>query len=208
MTLNTRNPLIILADTLQKELIVGLKKGDEVAFNELYNAYSKPMYLKVLRMVKNKDVADELVQELFIKLWDNRRKINLEKSFQSFMYTIAQNLVYNYFRKVASDNNMIESLLLRGVDYDPGAEEILLNKEANALLQQAIDQLSPQRKQAFKLCKIEGRSYEEASQIMGVSVATINSHITQSLQTIKIYVLKHQDKTMLIIGVYLGLPVK
>ena len=166
------------------------------------------MYLKVLRMVKNKDVADELVQELFIKLWDNRRKINLEKSFQSFMYTIAQNLVYNYFRKVASDNNMIESLLLRGVDYDPGAEEILLNKEANALLQQAIDQLSPQRKQAFKLCKIEGRSYEEASQIMGVSVATINSHITQSLQTIKIYVLKHQDKTLLIIGLYLGLPVK
>lgn len=200
--------MIILADTFQKDLIVRLKRGDEAAFNELYNAYSKPMYLKVLRMVKNKDTADELVQELFIKLWDNRNKIDTEKSFQSFMYTIAQNLVYNYFRKVASDHNMIESLLLRGVDYDPGAEELLLNKEAAALLQQAIDQLSPQRRQAFNLCKIEGRSYEEASQIMGVSVATINSHITQSLQSIKIYVLKHQDKTLLIIGLYLSLPLK
>jgi len=200
--------LIILADTLQKNLIIRLKNGDELAFNELYSAYSKPMYLKILRMVKYKDTADELVQELFIKLWDNRTKIDVEKSFQSFMYTIAQNLVYNYFRKVASDNSLIESLLLRGTDPDLSAEELLLNKESYALLQQAIDQLSPQRKMAFNLCKMEGKSYEEASQLMGVSVPTINSHITQSLQSIRAYILKHQDKALLIIGLYFSIPDK
>ncbi|MEJ2882359.1 RNA polymerase sigma factor [Pedobacter sp. GR22-6] len=200
--------MIILADTLQKNLIIRLKNGDELAFNELYSAYSKPMYLKILRMVKYKDTADELVQELFIKLWDNRTKIDVEKSFQSFMYTIAQNLVYNYFRKVASDNSLIESLLLRGTDPDLSAEELLLNKESYALLQQAIDQLSPQRKMAFNLCKMEGKSYEEASQLMGVSVPTINSHITQSLQSIRAYILKHQDKALLIIGLYFSIPDK
>lgn len=203
---HTQIPLVILADAVQRNLIIRLKKGDEQAFTEIYNAYSKPMYLKVLRMVKYKDTADELVQELFIKLWDNKEKIDPEKPFQSFMYTIAQNLVYNYFRKVASDNTLVESLLLRGTDHDLSAEELLLNKETAALLNQAIDQLSPQRKIAFNLCKIEGKSYEEASQIMGVSVPTINSHITQSLQSIRAYLLKHQNTALLLIGLYLNLP--
>lgn len=197
--------MVILEDVRQKSLIIRLKQGDEQAFNDLYSAYSKPMYLKILKMVKSKDITDELVQELFIKIWDNRSKIDTEKSFQSFIYTIAQNMVYNYFRKVASDNNLIESLLLRNTYHELNAEELLLKKESALLLQQAIDQLSPQRRQAFNLCKIEGKSYEEASQLMGVSVATINSHITQSLQVIRAYILKHQDKTLLVIGLYLAM---
>jgi RNA polymerase sigma-70 factor (family 1) len=196
--------LIILEDSYQKSLLAGLKTGDENAFNGIYEAYSKPMYLKILSMVKDKDIADELLQELFIRLWDNRGKILPEKAFQSYLYTITKNLVYNYFRKVASDNSLIEQLLLRGTERYLNAEELLLNKETSELLKNAIDQLSPQRKLVFELCKIEGKSYDEASKILGISVATINSHMTKSLQSIKSYLIKHQDTGLLFVSLYLA----
>ncbi|WP_084239533.1 RNA polymerase sigma factor [Pedobacter africanus] len=192
----------ILEETYQKDLLVKLSHGDEQAFNALYKAYSPPLYYRVLRMVKNADIADELLQELFIKLWDKRNTLDTEKSFQAYMYTVAQNLVYNYFRKVANDQSLIQSLIVNSADHYLDGQELLENKETAGILQKAIDQLSPQRKQAFQLCKIEGRSYDEAAGIMGISVATVNSHITKSLQTIKAYLLKNQDTTLLLMTVY------
>ncbi|WP_285010207.1 RNA polymerase sigma factor [Pedobacter faecalis] len=195
--------MTILEDSHQNDLLARLKKGDEKAFNGIYAAYGKPMYLKMLRMVRDKDIADELLQELFIKLWDNREKIIPEKPFQPFIYTVARNLVYNYFRKVASDNTLIEQLILRGTEHYLSGEDILLSKEASALLKDAINQLSPQRKQVFELCKLEGRSYEEAGKILGISVATVNSHMTKALQSIKTYMLTHRDTGLLLISCYL-----
>ncbi|EHQ28949.1 RNA polymerase sigma factor [Mucilaginibacter paludis] len=192
----------VLEASYQKDLLIRLKQGDEPAFNALYKAYSKPLYLRMLRMVKDKDIADELLQELFIKLWDNRHKVDTEKSFQSFMYTVAQNLVYNYFRKLSSDQSLIQSLLLRGTDHYLNGEQLLENKQASELLNDAINQLSPQRKLVFNLCKVEGKSYEETSRIMGISIATVNSHMTQSLQSIKAYLLKHQDVAFVLMSAY------
>jgi RNA polymerase sigma-70 factor (family 1) len=192
----------ILKDDQQKQLLVLLRQGNEPAFNTLYKAYSKPLYLRVLRMVKNADDADELLQELFIKLWDNRKIIDLEKSFKSYMYTIAHNLVSNYFRKIANDQALIRSILQNATIYYLNAQELLENKEVSKLLQQAIDQLTRQRKQVFQLCKIEGKSYEEAAELMGISIATINSHMTKSLQSIREYLHKHQDLMILVLTAY------
>lgn len=199
----------ILDDDIQKQLLVKLRQNDEHAFNILYKAYSKPLYLRMLRMTKSAEDTDELLQELFIKLWDNRKSIDAEKSFQSYLYTIAHHLVSNYFRKIASDRNLIKSLLSNAVDHYLNAQELMENKEASALLKQAVDQLTPQRKQVFQLCKLEGKSYEEAAAIMGISIATVNSHMTKSLQSIKEYVLKNQDLVVLILTAYtIGVVVK
>lgn len=183
----------------QEELLIQLRDGAETAFNALYHAYSKPIWLRILRLVKDKDVADELLQEVFINIWKNRQQIDPEKSFKAFIYTVAQNLVYNYFRKNASDSNLLQNLLLQSPQHYLNVEQLMEERELRRFLDEAIDQLSPQRKRAFILCKIEGRSYEEASKIMGVSTATINSHITQSLQFLKEYTLKHLKLIILIL---------
>jgi len=194
--------LKILGDSYQHELLERLRQGDEPAFNLLYKAYSKPLYLRIMRMVKNKDTADELLQELFIKLWNSREKIDSQKSFQSYMYTIAQHMVYNYFRKVVRNEALINSLLQDAADHYLSSDTLLEDKQTAQLLQDAIDQLSPQRKQVFNLCKVEGKSYEEAARIMGISTATVNSHMTRAIQSIKEYVLKHQDLAVLLMTAY------
>ena len=192
----------ILDASIQNELLIRLKYGDEQAFNAIYKIFSPSLYLRILRMVKDEDVADELLQELFIKLWDNHPKIDPDKSFQSYIYTIAQNLVYNYFRKVSSDNHLIQSLLVRSTEQYLNGQQILENKEISGILKDAIDQLTPQRKLVFNLCKLEGKSYEETSRILGISVATVNSHMTQSLQSIKAYLSKHYHAAFLLMSVY------
>ncbi|WP_220388734.1 RNA polymerase sigma factor [[Flexibacter] sp. ATCC 35208] len=183
----------------QEELLIQLRNDAEPAFNALYQAYSKPIWLRILRLVKDKDIADELLQEVFINIWKNRQQIDLEKSFKAFIYTVAQNLVYNYFRKNASDSNLLQNLLLQSPQHYMNVEQLMEERELKRLLDEAIDQLSPQRKRAFILCKVEGRSYGEASKIMGVSIATINSHITQSMQFLKEYTLKHLKVILVIL---------
>ena len=88
-----------------------LKHDSEQAFTQLYDLFSKQLYRNILRLVKDKDIAEELLQDLFLKIWSNRHKIDPEKSFKSFLYKVAENLVYGHYRKVAQDERLIASLI-------------------------------------------------------------------------------------------------
>lgn len=192
----------ILEDDLQQQLLSQLSKGDEPSFNALYKAYSRPLFLRVVNMIKSEDDAQEIIQELFIKLWQNRDTIDTIKSFQSYIFTIANNLVYNYFRKISHDQALIQKLLLNAADHYLDGQELLENKEAAEIFQKAINQLTPQCKQVFQLCKIDGKSHKEVAELMGISMPTVNSHMTNALRSIREYILKNQDVAILLMSAY------
>ncbi|WP_316814800.1 RNA polymerase sigma-70 factor [Pedobacter nyackensis] len=186
-----------------KLLLLQLKQGYEPAFNNLYLAYSKPLYRKINAIVKDESIADELLQDLFLKVWEKRNSIKSEHSFTAFLYTIANNLVFDYFRRVSKDKRLHARLLINAVDYYMQTEENLIGKETAAIIQQAIDKLSEQRRKVFTLCKIEGKSYQEVANILGISVATVNTHMVNSIRFIKEYLYKNQEIGMAIIIVSL-----
>ncbi|RKR84631.1 RNA polymerase sigma factor (sigma-70 family) [Mucilaginibacter gracilis] len=93
-------------------LIQQLQKGSEFAFTSIYDFYSHQLYRNLLRLVKDEEIAQELLQDLFLKIWENRHNIKLDTSFKSYLYKIAENLVYGHFRKMAKDKRLIESLVL------------------------------------------------------------------------------------------------
>ncbi|WP_295771940.1 RNA polymerase sigma-70 factor [uncultured Mucilaginibacter sp.] len=193
-----------LTEIIEHELVERLRNDDETAFNLLYKHYSKPIYTRIVYLVKDADVADELLQDLFLKVWSYRGTLAADKSFQAYLYTIAQNLVYNYFRKAASERLLIEALLNKSETDELNGEDIYQNKQVGHLIQQAVEQLTPQQKQVFTLCKIDGCSYEETGRILGISVPTVNSHLTKALQTVRVYLVKHRDCAYLLLGVYLS----
>ena len=186
------------AEELQA-LLWQLKEGHEPAFNALYLAYSKPLYQKINRVVKDDSVADELLQDLFLKVWKMREDIRPEQSFVSFLHTVAKNLVYDYFRKISKDKRLHERLLVNAVDYYLQTEEALIGKETSDIIQQAISRLSESRRKVFILCKMEGKSYQEAADILGITVATVNSHMVSSIRSIKEYLHKNQEIGTIII---------
>jgi len=179
-----------------KDLLLKLRQGNEPAFNAVYMMYAKTLYKRIFSIVKDASVTEELLQDLFLKIWQKREAINPELSFKSYLYAIANNLVYDYMRKVACDKRLMASLLINSVDYYLHTEEAYNVKETNLILKEAINNLSPQQKQVFTLCKIEGKSYKEASQIMGITTDTVNSHVVKSSRYIRSYLKKNLELTL------------
>ncbi|HWK99695.1 MAG TPA: sigma factor, partial [Parapedobacter sp.] len=82
-----------------KELLLGLQRGDEVSFTTLYNRYSPSVYLSIIRLVKEREVALDIVQDLFFNIWKNRQAIDVNRPFRPYIFRIAKNLVVDFFRK-------------------------------------------------------------------------------------------------------------
>jgi len=171
--------------TDEKVLLLQLKDGDERAFEILYNNYKTRIAGNLFKLLKSDDVVKEVLQELFFKIWEVRAQIDPEKSFKSYLFRIAENLVYDYFRKVAKDKRLLTKLMASSSELYLHIEEDMLSKENAQKLQHAINLMPPQRKIVFTLCKLEGKSYKEVEEIMGINAKTISSHMLQANRFLK-----------------------
>lgn len=169
----------------EKELLIRLKADSKQSFEELYYRYSARIYGNLKKLLKSDELAEEFLQEVFVKVWDKRNNIDVEKSFRSYLFRISENMVFDFFRKAARDKKLQDHLISVATEYYSHIEESLCINEDMAILSKAIDQLPPKRRHIFMLCKIEGKSYEEVSKELGISVSTINDHIVKASRSVK-----------------------
>jgi RNA polymerase sigma-70 factor (family 1) len=178
-------------DTQLLELLSG---GDETAFTELYNRYHAPLYHYLLHFVKSPNLAEDLVHEVFLKLWTMRDRLQVNSSLSAYLYRICHNMGLDALKKIARDKTLRHEVLewLRPVtderDADVAAQE--------QLLAAAVAKLPPQRQRVFQLCRLEGKTYEEAARELGISRHTIKEHMVLSLKTLRGYVAE-KDKLLL-----------
>ena len=118
-----------------------LQKGNVSAFNDLYHQYSRTLYRKILWMVNDEEIAKELLQDLFMKLWENREKVDTSKSFRSYLYTITVNLVYDFFRKSNRKKEVEMHFYAMSVDYNILSEDAIDSNENIQLVIDAINLL-------------------------------------------------------------------
>jgi len=96
----------------EKEILIRLIQGDELAFEKIYRLYSPGLYGKLLKLLKSVPQTEEILQDVFLKIWDYRASIDPEKSFRAFLFKIAENKAYDFFRKAARDKKFEVSELL------------------------------------------------------------------------------------------------
>jgi len=193
-----------LQDDEELVYLDGLKNGQKVAFDFIYLKYSKFLLPKLQRMVKVPEVVDELMQDVFVKVWTKRAEIDLDRSFRGWIFTIAQTTVFSYYRRLALDKKMQQHLLEVFVEFYDQTEEYIFNKERMQLLNSAVDQLPPQRREIFRLCKIEGKSYQEAADLLSLSPSTVSNQLVNATKSIKRYVFFHsQEFLVFCIAAYL-----
>ena len=197
--------MINVNHTDEKSLLFQLKNGDERAFEILYNNYKYRIAGNLFKLLKSDDLVKEVLQELFFKIWEVRTQIDAEKSFKSYLFRIAENLVHDYFRKVAKDKRLLTKMVASSSELYFHVEEDLLSKEDAQKLQKAIDLMPAQRKMVFTLCKLEGKSYKEVEQIMGINAKTISSHMLQANRFLKTY---FRDSPTLAISIVLAVLCK
>ena len=183
----------------ENQLLTELRAGSQAAFTELYRQYSVRLYYNILALVKDGNTAEELVQDIFSKIWRNRKNISVEKSFGSYLFITGRNRVYDFFKQVARDYQLYARIKSIAAEHYSYIEEGLFARENAELLKKAIASLPPQRRRAFELCKIEGLSYRQASEKMGVSVSTLKDHMANALQAIRLYVSKNREVAVAIL---------
>ena len=191
--------------TDEKSLLLRLKNGDERAFEILYNNYKFRIAGNLFKLLKSDDLVKETLQELFFKLWEVRAQIDPEKSFKSYLFRIAENLVIDYFRKVAKDKRLLTKIVASSSELYLHIEEDMLNREEVQKFQEAVNMMPPQRKMVFTLCKLEGKSYKEVEEIMGINAKTISSHMLQANRFLRTH---FRDSSALTISLVLGVLFK
>src|SRR4030095_16025449 len=136
----------------EKELLMALHESNQLAFEKIYLIYSPRLYGKLIKLVKSEAHAQEILQEVFLKVWEYRKSIDPEKSFRSFLFKIAENKAYDFFRKAARDKNIESELISAYTNNYTDIEELKGGDENLGLLEKAIESLPPQRQQIFRLC--------------------------------------------------------
>lgn len=170
-----------------------LREGNEPAFVQLYKRHSERLYLNMLKMVKDEQVAEELVQELFTKVWLKKDELNIESNFLAYLYRIAQNLVHDFFRKLNRDKKLYEHVTSIAVSHYEHIEQALHDREMEGLLVKALDQLSPQQRNVYQYCKIEGDTYKQAAEKLGISVHTVKEYLIKANKEVKNFLLSDPD---------------
>ena len=181
------------SDTDLKLLVAQLKEGSKQAFECLYRVHSKALLANIRYLVKDKEVASEILQDVYLKIWESRSNIDLDRSYKSFLYTVARNMIYDHLRKLALDERRRLVLISKTLEVYTHVEERLILKEHEKLLSEALSQLSLQCRKVYTLSKFEGKSHQEISQLLNISLATVNNHMVKSNRQIRTFFLQNTE---------------
>lgn len=169
----------------EQTLLLRLKSGDYQAFTQLYQRYSLRLLGRIIRLVKSEETAEEILQTLFLKVWERRDQIDADKPLKPLLFTIAQNLVYDHFRRMALDERFRNEFIKQYAEDYQHIEEELTFKQTQENVMNAIKALPPQCQKVFILFKIEGKSYAEICETLNISKSTVNNHLTKANSLLK-----------------------
>ena len=145
-----------------KELVKLLKKGDMAAFDAIYNSYCYKLHEFVIRYVKQEEDAEGIVQEVFIKIWNARGKIDVYASFESFLFTIAYNSTMSLLRKRVSESKSREYLKSQQqIDTADQVIDEIQFKELDHKVQSLLKKITPRQKEIYLLSRKEGLTHKE-----------------------------------------------
>ena len=167
-----------------RELIRKLKKGDIKAFNQIFYTYSSKLYHFAYGYLKSKEDAEEMVQEIFSKIWDKRAEIKEEYEFRSYLFSIAFNYVRKYFRTKALINKYIEAETPHIIDSQQTQEEVNY-ASLKLMVDQLVDRMPERRKAVFLKSRFEGKNSKEIAEEMNISPSTVENHLNQALRYLR-----------------------
>lgn len=176
------------ADLLQK-----LQQGDTEAYITLYNQYYPSLYTYILHFIHVPELAEDALQEVFIKIWEVRERINPELSFSGYLYRITRNHVFKLIKKISADEALRLQVMQELQQQTVQADTKLLWKQYESLLHEAIAQLPPQRQKVFRLCREESKSYEEVAVELGISRNTVKEHMVLAMKSIRFFFYTNTD---------------
>lgn len=169
----------------EKSLLTELAAGQEEAFTSLYNHYHSLVKAAIQRFVKSPDLAEDLSQEIFMKIWNHHTSMAEVDSFSAYLLTITRNHTLDFLRKAATINEGKAEIIRHArAARSNTTEDIVLNDYITEL-RKVYESLPAQTQEIFKMVKGEGKSYNEVAELLGISRNAVNKHVVRSNKAFK-----------------------
>ena len=167
------------------ELVEKLRKGDVNAFDQVYRKYAGKLYAFSFKYLKSKEEAEELVQSVFLKVWENQRNLKSESSFKSYLFTIAYNEICNLFRQRSYLRKFMESSLISNHEASGETEAQIDAQFVLEQLDRIIAKLPEKQRVIFKKSRQEGKTTKDIAAELGLSAGTVDNYLSDALKYIR-----------------------
>ncbi len=168
-----------------EELMLEIKAGNMLAFDALYRKYSGRLYKFAFSLIKVPEEAENIVQDVFLKLWLNREKVDKATSVKYYVFSIAYHSSISLLRKKIRESRYIEFLQSKQeVSGEPASVDAEFN-ELNEKLDRILETLPSRQREIYRLHRVEGMKHSEIAEKLGISTNTIETHLSRALKTIR-----------------------
>lgn len=175
----------------EKDLLEQIAQGDERAFSIIMDRYANRIYPYLVYWLKQPELAEELLQDIFTSLWKYREKITGIDNFPGYIFVITRNKAKTALKQQMLGGQPINPDHLYKLTYGQTGQQELESKELMEILQRGIDQLPVRRKEVFLLSRKENLTYEEIAQRLGISRSAVRQHIVEALVFLRHYLKKN-----------------
>jgi RNA polymerase sigma-70 factor (ECF subfamily) len=170
-------------------LVKRLAEGDERAFVTLYHKYHRRVYYSALKMTQQEVLAQDITQNVFLKIWDTRCGLDPNQNFGAYVNTVCRNAIFDLFRAAVQEER-IRKELRQFAEVTETENEDDFYEIYKPLLDKAIASLPPQRRVVFECCKLQEKSYEEVARALGIQRSTVQDHMVKANKFIREYLLR------------------
>lgn len=171
---------------IDKVLLRQIADGDEKAFRILFYHYKDRFYSVVLKMSRSGDTAEEIVQEVFIKIWEQRASLIEINNPDAYFFTVIYRRVFDHYKKIALERKLLK-VISEFPTFQNITDETVLANESERLVKEAVTKLPPQQQLIFKLSKHQGMSREQIAEQLHLSPNTVRNHMAEAIKFIRIY---------------------
>lgn len=192
----------------EKTLLEQIAAGDERSFRKIYDHYRPKIYAYALHLTRSTERADEVIQEVFLKVWLKRRSLTEIEKFNGWLHTVARHCIFDAFKKLARERAAETKLAALEPIMAGAADAWLLDKENEVWLNDALEQLTPSQKQIFIMSRRQGMTAEQIAAELNISVNTVGVHMVNLLASLRNYIRKHTIILAIIMGETLVLSVQ
>ena len=186
------------------ELVLKLQKGDVEAFDLVYEKYAGKLYGFTLKYLKSTDETEELVQSVFLKVWENYKTLKKESSFKSYLFTIAYNEICNTFRRRSHLQKFIGEQLNDSSQTSNETEELIDYNSIRERVEQIVSKLPERQRTIFLKSREEGKSNKEIASELELSSGTVDNYISESLKFIRSNMQDKNFSALLLFSLFLS----
>ena len=177
----------LYTETEERNVIIALKDGQESAFKKVFDQHFARVYTFSFRLLKNKQQAEEVVNDAFLNVWMNRYKLNENLPVLPYLYTITRRLSLNSLRNIANSQKAIDQLWLQMKRLSNETEEAILLSDLKEFTEKAVVNLPAQQQLVFRMSRYEGLSYDEIAERLNLSRNTVKNHLISALKSLRVH---------------------